>query len=231
MVRKGKSGIPVTERLRAIDATILPLEGAWVVIRGNHTGLTAKRGLRIPQAIRMEGVKHFDIYWAYNEECPWKWDARESLDGDEVDLVDDVLYRSHTNEDQLTWVTLHTPSSEHIRMWAGEVTVFSRGLIDELLQENYVETVSFTKITKEPIWDDFTRDMVGSLRLDGLSLQEAQDMLITTREMKAKDRKVAFPDYFYRPIVGSPYYNQFCEEPEYEAWWKDKMEGTDVHRS
>jgi len=192
----------------------IPLAGAWVSIKGNPY---AKRGLRIPPSIRAEGVKHLDIYWAYNEHCPWTVADRQLeryLRSMDLEAIDYILENNGITEAQLTKMDLHTPSSKTICMWAGEVAPFSQDLIDMLLASESLETISFGGMTEHPIWDEEIRDILGSLMLDGLNIYQAQNEVITAG-MELPE--IMRPNHFYRPIGW--YYNTFCEEPEYEAWW------------
>jgi len=70
--------------IRKEGRTILPPWGSWVTIVGNPY---APRGLRIPESIHELGVHHLDIYYAYDEGCPW------TLHGD-----DSLLYKFNTEE-------------------------------------------------------------------------------------------------------------------------------------
>lgn len=213
----------LTRRLRELGKTILPPEGAWVLVRGNPS---APQGLRIPKSHREEGVRHWDIYWAYDEQCPWDIKLRGSEKVLDEDLVETLEYRNHISagySSQLTWMTLHTPSSRHIRVWACEVNTMSEELIQLMLAEDYYKTASFAKDVVEPLWDDILKDTVGSLMIDGLSMSEAQDMLITVDEMEAEYRKVPLPSHYYTVIRDSAIWHGFCEEREYEAWWEDEQ--------
>lgn len=206
-------GARETNIVEAAGQLILPKSGGWVVIKGNPW---ASRGNRIIQAHRDEGIKHFDIYWAYDEECPWH--LAESLIRD---YRDDPEYLAESIADlnqisamlQLTWMTLHTPSSQLIRVWCGEVFKTTEETIAILLQEDGLETISFGG--KNIIWSEETRDIVGSMMLDGLSLAQAQHELLTARAIKKKE--LVKPNWFYRPIGFLR--EQFSEEPEYEAWY------------
>jgi hypothetical protein len=190
----------------------------------------ASRGLRVPSSLRDEGVKHLDLYYAYDEGSPWHdpgegmkrnvWTPNKPLKGDANDYVHWLLENAGVEASmQATWVTLHTPSSRLIRAWCGEVATITRSTIDLLLQSNYIEIVSFAKQQENPVWDDATRDLVGSFMLDGLSFNQAQDELIRAGE-KFKRALPKLPTYFYRPI--GEFRAQFSEEPEYEAWWAPK---------
>jgi hypothetical protein len=199
------------------------------MFKGNPYAL---RGLRVPSSLRDEGVKHLDLYYAYDEGTPWH-DMDEEAGYYLRDLKKDALTQEEAREHlewvwqsneiegsmQATWVTLHTPSSHLIRAWCGEVATITRSTIDLLLQSNYLEIVSFAKQQENPVWDDATRDLVGSFMLDGLSLNQAQDELIRAGE-KFKRALPKLPTYFYRPI--GEFRAQFSEEPEYEAWWAPK---------
>lgn len=211
----------IMESIRKVKRNVLPEDGGWVIIRGSRM---APRGLRIPTAIRAEGVKHFDIYYAYNEETP-NWGSQfEELaycDEEEIEeVIDECLANLGISDDQLTWMDLHTPSSKHIRMWAGEVSPISRGLIDEMLAEGYIKPVSFVKVQNNPVWDEITRDLIGSLMLDGLTEQQAQDELLRAGE--DIERKWTLPNIYYEPI--GEFRDTFSEEPEYEEWVKERGE-------
>ena len=209
--------------IRDAKANILPEDGAWVSIKGNPYTV---RGLRIPQSIRDEGVRHMDIYWAYDEGTPWHLPMEFAAVHDSgKDIVDDILWAnggSHNGlwEGQLTWMTLHTPSSKLIRMWAGEVAVMSQELIDKLLDNNYLQMISIANTQLNPVWDEVTRDMIGSLMLDGMSLQRAQAELLGAGEMVRGEMIWKLPTHFYRPI--GEYYNTFCEEPEHKMFMQER---------
>ena len=214
--------------IRHAGMNLLPPDGGWVVVRGNPY---AARGLRILGAIRDQGVTHFSIYYAYDEGCPWK--ALDRLVSNVVrDLqkgvlsqsmakefvLEEVLETSGIPEVQLTWVTLHTPSSQLIRFYQGELSHFSIDLISGLVKENCLEINPFGKVRLNPVWDEAIRDMIGSLQLDGLSFQEAQAELVKAGE-KFQTREPTLPDYFYKPAGWL--YDRFCEEPEYEEYQKE----------
>jgi hypothetical protein len=78
---------------------------------------------------------------------------------------------------------------------------------------------------ESPVWDELTKDLIGSLQLDGLSFQEAQFELISSGEVEF-ECDPHLPPYFYRAI--GDYYNQFCEEPEHDAWLKEQKEARNV---
>jgi hypothetical protein len=210
-------GIRETNLVKKAGRLILPPGGAWIIVKGN---CWAGRGNRILTSHRREGIKHFDVYWAYDEECPWEFPSKLKIDWkeDPDDLLGYLLDTSGIGSEQLTWMTLHTPSSEHIRMYSGEVFKTSEETIKLMLMDNGLETHAFQG--PNVIWDEMTRDMVGSLMIDGLSLQEAQNMLISARAMKKKE--IVKPNWFYRPI--GVYRETFSEEPEYEAWYAPKEE-------
>jgi hypothetical protein len=188
----------------------VPLQGGWVTIKGNPY---AKRGLRIPSSIRDEGVRHMDVYWGYNEECPWKLSGKLNKLADE-EIVDDVLYLHGISDMQLTKLTIHTPSSLQTCFWAGELALFSDQLISMLQEEGWLQTIPFGGLIEHPIWDEETRDILGSLMMDGLNLYQAQNEIILAG---LKLPEFVKPNHFYRPV--GTYYDSFCEEPEYEAWW------------
>lgn len=204
---------------------IIPKGGGWVVIKGNPY---AARGLRIPESIRAEGVRHMDIYYAYDEEVPWKVPSKVlkefgllKKDFSGVDADEFFLYLAAINNIptlQLSWLTLHTPSSQLIRMYRGEVAHFSQELIDELLNSGGVRIVQFGGEQIEPVWEEATRDLVDALQLDGLNYHEAQAELLRAGDVDFEfhQRK---PMYFYRATGW--YYDMLSEEPDYEYWRKN----------
>lgn len=221
MVRKRESKLTegkLIDFIRQEKRTTLPPWGGWVTIIGNPK---APRGLRIPESIHELGVHHLDIYYAYDESTPWTMygDTVLSLSRNQYeDITDLMLSMNSVTELQTTWMTLHTPVSQLIRMWNGEVRPFSEELIKDMLKENYLKTVPMGYTRESPIWDELTRDLIGSLQLDGLSFQEAQFELISSGEVEF-ERDPHLPPYFYRAI--GDYYDQFSEEPEHDAWLKE----------
>jgi hypothetical protein len=207
------------EIIRRANRNILPPEGAWVSIKGNPY---AQRGLRIPESIHKLGIHHLDIYWAYDESIPWGFSepaplADFGLETNPNDIVDYILFSHLITDVQLTWMTLHTPISQLIRMWAGEVSVMKQDTINASLDEGYLQTIPIGGIQNNPIWDEETKDMVGSLMLDGMSYNRAQDELIAAGTLDTAARSWKFPPYFYRPT--GDYYNVFCEEPEHDLYF------------
>ena len=201
---KSLSELDLMEILRQEGLNLLPPEGGWVCVLGNPF---APRGLRIPVSIHDLGVQHFDIYYAYDEGTPWKINfagaevfGLDTTLADTKQIVEATLLEYGVQQLQTTWVTLNTPVSQLIRMWNGEVRVFSDELIKELLAAGYIETIPFGEQKKKesPVWDEVTRDMIGSLQLDGLSYQQAQHELITAGVEFERDQDL--PQYFYRPI-------------------------------
>jgi len=209
--------------IRAIGLNALPEEGSWVAIKGNPY---APRGKRIPDSIKAEGVQHLDMYYAYDEECPWTMPLKQRQliderlanggfkEGELEDIIEGWLDQSFilgNNGMQRTWMTVHTGSSKLIRFWCGEVATFPEELIKEMINTGLIETRTFSKIENNPVWDDATKDLIGSLMIDGLTLQAAQDELIKAGE-KFQRKTGGYPNYFYRPI--GMYRAQFCEEDE-----------------
>jgi|WetSurSiteA1Bulk_404760.scaffolds.fasta_scaffold02782_10 hypothetical protein len=193
--------------LRTEKSTLLPPWGGWVCILGNPY---APRGFRIPTVIRDLGVQHMDIYYAYDEGCPWT--VYPNLVNVGEKLSDIIIEKNQIPDVQLTWMALHTPASQLIRMWCGEVRVFRESLIEDMLEANYLATIPFGKTNESPVWDEATRDIIGSLQVDGLSYQEAQFELVTAGVEFEKDLRL--PPYFFRAI--GEYKNAFCEESEIE---------------
>lgn len=202
------------EYLRDMGYFVTPPGGGWVTIHGNR-GMVP-RGLRILASHRAAGVRHLDIYWAVNERLAFP--PRFPRGGFSVktgDLDDiEVLIRDPISgsRQQATWMEIVSPYPATIRFYNGEVTSTSEELISNLLEENCLEVIRFGVDKADPIWEEATRDIMDSLRLDGLSYGEAQHELITLGLIKEEEQKI--PHWFYRPIGW--YYNQFCEEPEYE---------------
>ena len=208
------------DAIRQAGCNTLPTEGAWVLFKGNPY---SPRGLRIPVSLREAGIRHWDIYWAYNEQCPWDLPRGVTVQDvlDQGESIDEYVEEHNgISAVQLTWMSLHTPASQLIRAWSGEVTKLSDGLVSELLASESYEVVQFAG--RNPVWDEETRDIIGGLMLDGLNMNEAQLELVRAGELESGN--IQMPSYFYRVIRDSYVWNEFCEEPEYEAWWKDKQE-------
>lgn len=189
---------------------IVPPDGGWIHFKGNPM---ASRGYRVDIGLRQVGVRHMDIYFAYNEECPWT-------------VVEEALgYRAHGAEEicdfveevnglrpgmQLTKVDLVTPVPTRVCAWAGEIARTDEETIQLLLAEGYLETIEFANRSQNPVWDEATRDLIGSLMVDGLNMQQAQNELIRAGEKF--ERQLIMPNYFYRPI--GAYREMFCEEDD-----------------
>ncbi len=215
--KNGAIGNIATQFLRAKGLMLLPPEGGWVALVGNPY---APRGLRLPSSFRPLDIQHMDLYYAYDEECPWPefdrqleeylpdFDAFNVLDVDEA--IYQILGGSLTPREQLTWMTINTPHSQLVRVYRGEVRPFSQDLIEEMLEIGGLEIKPFAKVSDSPVWDEATRDIIGSLMLDGLSKNQAQAELVKAGELKAKDVSLELPGYFYRSA--GMIRNQFCEE-------------------
>lgn len=178
----------------------------WVAYKGNPF---AHRGMRITPSHTRLGIKHMDIYYAIDEECPWKvsMDGFEGIDKDDaVDVCLQMCDDLGIPTLQLTKVTLVTGARDKICAWAGEVSVFSDDLIRDLLAEDLIEIVPFAH--KNPVWDEETRDIIGGMMIDGMTMQQAQAELVRAGEMKLSE--MVLPSYFYRPI--GAYRDIFVEE-------------------
>jgi len=167
-----------------------------------------------------------DIYYAYNERCPWNFKEKVAVNAgyhldDNDDFIDAIVELNGITEHQLTLVDLNSPLKKTVSAWRGELRVFSQVLIDDLLASEGLEIVRFD--SPNPDIDEELRDIIGSLMLDGMTKHQAEAELIRAGEMKSSE--MSLPGYFYRPIGW--YYNQFCEEPEYEQWKSDRVEVPD----
>ena len=198
------------------NKNVIPPEGAWVSVKGNSY---SPRSCRLPLSLVKEAdIRHLDVYWASNEECPWPLDinalkglsgfSRYSMDtteGIEL-LIEHVMVANYIEDDQLTKVSLHTPYHKAVCLWAGELVTFTNEHIEMLLHEGYLEIMEFGGTN--PVWDEETRDIIGSLQVDGLTLNQAQAELIRAGAMKLGDLVV--PHYFYR--ASGEYKNIFYED-------------------
>lgn len=198
----------IMEIIYKAKRNIVPPEGGWVHFKGNPL---APRGFRVDGGLRDVGVRHMDIYFAYNEHCPWGA-VKEALGyrpyaaGDICDFIEETNWLRPGL--QLTKVDLVTPVPTRVCAWSGEVAKTDEETIQMLLGEGWIETIEFASRSKNPVWDELTRDMIGSLMLDGLNMYQAQNELIRAGEQF--ERKVILPAYFYRPI--GLYRDMFCEE-------------------
>lgn len=200
----------IYNRLAEAGETLLPLGGGWVCVVGNPL---APRGLRLPNFGLGFDIRHMDIFWAFDEECPWNFPqkgildipAADVLDGHE--LADYICDLNRISSLQLTWMKVVTSYSDTVRFWQGEVRLLSDDLIDDLLQENLVETISFAG-KSHPILEEAIRDIVDALQMDGLSFQAAQAEAIRCGVLEPS--QLVHPNWFYRPI--GAFREMFVEE-------------------
>jgi hypothetical protein len=216
---KIKSKRKLTEVLREHGYFATSPGGGWVTIHGNRM---APRGMRIPRLIRELGIQHLDIYWAKDEELCFRVPTLRSMKGlrgapddeDEQDIHNYAMWWADALGvslafQGLTWMSIVTPNPEHIRFHYGEVTPISEELIGRLLEEGGLEVIRFgAGSSPNPVWEEATRDIMDSLRLDGMSFGEAQYELARLNLIERTDFKI--PQWYYRPIGW--YRKVFCEE-------------------
>ncbi len=204
--------------LREEGLFITPPGGGWVTIHGNR-GMVPQ-GLRIQESLRALGFRHMDIRWAVNErltESPGypKYGYPVEFESERHELLD-ILYDEiagyGSGHKQVTIMDIAHPGTAKACMYNGEVTATSENLIADLLAENCLEVVRFEQ--ESPMWEEATRDVMDSLRVDGLSFAEAQAEVMSLGLLRVADRLIA-PGWYYKPIGW--YYHNFCEEPEREA--------------
>lgn len=187
---------------------IIPPGGTWVTFAGNPH---APRGRRITPALAILGIEHLDIYYTSNVEYPWdvpvSYDMLETWEPAEVL---DYLEQMSMTGGQNALVTLHTPYGQSVKVWECELRPISEALIADMLEADYLQLISFgsEKRQNSPVWDEMTRDMIGSLMLDGLSYNAAQAELILGGEQI--ETEFILPSHFYRAI--GEYAAQFKED-------------------
>lgn len=227
---------PMMEILYLTGNNRIPRMGGWITYLGNPF---ARRGQRVIKALRECGVLHLHAYWAYAEDVQFSYPrtlekeiARvlEMPFEDEVQTFQRVheaqqvfeAYVAHLENDprgpvswemQGTWMTIHTPASQLVRGYRGEVNPLSGAGLRTLLANNCLRPISFSKTmqTSSPLWqDEGLRDLRGSLQLDGLSQSEAELELVKMGEVTHEALTMTFPGYYYEPMGW--YRANFCEE-------------------
>lgn len=185
--------------IKKAGRALLPNDFGWVTVVGNPYSKIQ----RINPVLRIFGIQHMDIYFAFNERCPWKY--RHARNENAQETIDGLLDRNGISDTQLTLVDLHTPRGT-ASAWQGEVRLFSEELIEDLLANDALVMLPFQ--TPNAMLAPEIEDIIGAMMLDGYTRQQADAEMIRIGEIKPSEARK--PGWFYRPIGW--YRNQFCED-------------------
>lgn len=220
----------LTDIAREAGYCTLPKGGTWVCIMGNPM---AFRGSRIIPAHREAGIQHMDIYWGSKEVFPYgpKVNRRGKRNLELNIAIAYDISQGATQEDALaravgelqnfvamapfgnsplqhTLITIAHPHPEEVRFYNGEIRVFDREMLHELLGTNCLEIIHFGK-TQQVVLEDTIRELVDALQLDGLSWAEGYQEMLGIGVIEPEG---FIPQWFYRPCGW--FRRQFCEEEQ-----------------